>query len=278
MSNIRYSLSGQLPDRITSKLLYITSAMYGRDWKSFLHTHYFSELFYVVKGKGQFKFENASIPVEEGNLIIVNPQIRHAESSSRENPLQYIVLGIEGLNFIFESENGYGIYKDIDVGNNIYTTLRHILKEMKEHNPYCEQICQHMMSIMLLEFIRNTDNKLMLAPPKNISGECSLIKNYIDTHFHEEITLDILARISHLNKYYLSHCFTEAYGISPISYLCAQRIQCGKDHLSDTDLSISQIAQIIGFSSQSYFSQAFKNATGLSPAQYRKRMKNDFSN
>lgn len=277
MSNIRYSLHHNLSDTTTGKLLYITSAVYGTDWKSFLHTHYFSELFYVVDGKGKFHFEDNSMNVERGNLVIVNPQIRHTESSSKQSPLEYIVLGIEGLNFIFDNECGYGIYQDTTIGVNIKTSLNHILHEMKTQNPYYEQVCQNMLSIMLLQFMRSTNNKLMLAPPKYVSNECSIVKRYIDTHFDENISLDTLAEISHLNKYYLAHSFSDTYGISPINYLSAQRIQCGKDHLSDTDLSISQIAQTVGFSSQSYFCQIFKKSTGLSPAEYRKQMKGSFS-
>ena len=74
-----------------------------------------------------------------------------------------------------------------------------------------------------------------------------------------------------MNKYHLSHTFQREYGISPISYLITRRIREGRHMLENTSYSLSQIAQSIGFSSPSYFSQSFRKAAGMSPAEYRKR-------
>ena len=83
----------------------------------------------------------------------------------------------------------------------------------------------------------------------------------------------MLASLSHMNKYYLVHAFTKCIGISPITYLLQKRIQEGKSLLESTSYSISQISAALGFSSQSYFSQAFKKATGKTPVQYRNAFK-----
>ena len=74
-----------------------------------------------------------------------------------------------------------------------------------------------------------------------------------------------------MNKYHLSHTFQREYGISPISYLITRRIREGRHMLENTSYSLSQIAHSIGFSSPSYFSQSFRKAEGMSPAEYRKR-------
>ena len=82
--------------------------------------------------------------------------------------------------------------------------------------------------------------------------------------------LEQLAEEGHMNKFYLSHAFKKEYGLSPINYMIDCRIREGKRLLADTDLSLSQIAGILGFSSPSYFSQSFRKAEGISPAEYRK--------
>ena len=68
----------------------------------------------------------------------------------------------------------------------------------------------------------------------------------------------------------MAHAFKREYGVSPINYLIACRIQEGKRLLAETDLSLSQIATVLGFSSSSYFSQSFRNAENTSPSEYRK--------
>lgn len=97
-----------------------------------------------------------------------------------------------------------------------------------------------------------------------------LVKEYLDDHFTENITLDLLSKESKMNKYYLVHSFTKHFGCSPISYLNEKRIEESKNLLETTNHSIASIASMIGFSSQSYFSQSFKKNTFMTPNEYRR--------
>ena len=72
-----------------------------------------------------------------------------------------------------------------------------------------------------------------------------------------------------MSKYYLSHAFKREYGISPINYMISRRIEESKYLLAETDLSMSQIAQLLGFSSLSYFSQVFRRIQTTTPMEYR---------
>ena len=76
-----------------------------------------------------------------------------------------------------------------------------------------------------------------------------------------------------MNKFYLSHAFKQEYGVSPINYMISRRINESKYLLAETDLSLSQIAQLLGFSSLSYFSQVFRKTQGVSPMEYRQDTK-----
>ena len=97
------------------------------------------------------------------------------------------------------------------------------------------------------------------------------MKEYIDTHYQDSLTLDSLAELSHLNKFYLSHMFSKAYETSPINYLLERRILNSKELLKNSDYSITQIAHMTGFSSSNYFSQSFKKYAGVTPNLYRKK-------
>ena len=87
----------------------------------------------------------------------------------------------------------------------------------------------------------------------------------------ECITLDQLARYAGLNKYYLVHVFNREMGCSPISYLIERRISESKRLLAATRIPVQQISRQLGFSSPSYFSQSFRRATGVSPAEFRRQ-------
>jgi YesN/AraC family two-component response regulator len=106
--------------------------------------------------------------------------------------------------------------------------------------------------------------------PQAISGNTQC---YIDLHFKEPLTLQQLSEEAHINKFYLSHIFKQEYGISPSNYMIFRRIDESKYLLAETDLSMTQIAQLMGFSSLSYFSQVFRNTQGVSPKEYRQSLR-----
>ena len=83
--------------RGAAKLLNITSSRYGGDWHSMPHTHNHTELFFIVSGKGQFLIRDQIFPVSANNLVIINPNVMHTEDSLNAQPLEYIVLGIDGF-------------------------------------------------------------------------------------------------------------------------------------------------------------------------------------
>jgi AraC-like DNA-binding protein len=255
----------------TAKLLNVASYKYGDDWHCVPHTHNHTELFFIVSGKGQFLIQDQAVPVDVNNLVIINPNIPHAETSLSAQPLEYIVLGISGIELATgENSNGQFCVLDHYESLEITSCLRNLLRETELQKPGYEDICQAYMEILIIRLMRSTALTAQ-TEPRVIAGnrQCAAIKRYIDLHFKEPLTLEQLSEEAHMSKYYLSHAFKREYGISPINYLISRRIDESKYLLAETDLSISQIAQLLGFSSLSYFSQVFRKAHGTSPAEFR---------
>ena len=278
MSRSYYTLDKTHPFTIrgSAKLLNAASAVYGGDWHSVPHTHNYLELFYIVGGKGQFLIQDKLYPVNANNLVIINPNITHTEVSINAQPLEYIVLGIEGIE-LSPNERSDGQFHILDhfESAEISGCLRNILREMEQKNTGHEDVCQAYMEILIIRLMRNT--ALTVSTDAQVASgnrQCAAVKRYIDLHFKEPLTLEQLAKESHINKYYLSHAFKQEYGISPINYMINRRIEESKYLLAETDLSLSQVAQLLGFSSLSYFSQVFRRTQSLTPMEYRKNTKN----
>lgn len=273
MSRSYYTLDKTHPFTIrgTAKLLNAASAVYGGDWHSVPHTHNYMELFYILGGKGQFLIQDQLYPVNANNLVIINPNITHTEVSVNAQPLEYIVLGIEGIELSAneKSDGQFHILGHFESAE-ISGCLRNILREMEQKNTGHEDVCQAYMEILIIRLMRNTALTVS-TDAQAVSGnrQCAAVKRYIDLHFKEPLTLEQLAQESHINKYYLSHSFKREYGISPINYMINKRIEESKYLLAETDLSLSQVAQLLGFSSQSYFSQVFHRSQEISPMEYR---------
>lgn len=281
MSNNHYSLDKNRSRTIrgTTRLLGVSSSRYDGDWHSLPHTHGYTELFFILSGKGQFLVQGQRYPVGPNDLVIINPKVLHTEESINAQPLEYIVLGIEGIELAMRrrSEAPFCIldhFESVEISG----CLRNILREMEQKNPGYEDICQAYMEILIIRLMRSTELDLPTQPSAaSGSRQCSAIRRYIDQHFKEALTLEQLALEAHMNKYYLSHAFKEEYGISPINYMISRRTEESKFLLAETDLSMSQIAQLLGFSSPSYFSQTFRRSQGISPMEYRQRTRTGIS-
>jgi len=93
---------------------------------------------------------------------------------------------------------------------------------------------------------------------------------YIHRQYVNPLTRDDLARYVGMNDDYLTYCFRQELGVTPIDYLNRYRVLQAQRLLLNTDKSITEIAFEVGFSSNSYFSRIFRRQVGQSPDEYRR--------
>ena len=129
-------------------------------------------------------------------------------------------------------------------------------------------ICSNLSQAFLLQLRRRLSKQSMSLKRTKSNSICTRIKQYIDEHYAENISLDKLAEMAHMSKFHLVHAFKEEVGLSPISYLQSRRIAASRRLLELGGHSVSQISGMTGFSSASYFSQRFKKAMGVTPQEY----------
>ena len=276
MSNEFINLDSGSNTREDFQLRYISISKYEGDWQSLPHTHQFSELFYVLSGEGAFYIEDDKIPVKADDLMIINPHVEHTEKTLPNDPMEYIVFGVEGLAFSFidpdqDNTKGYSFYSYGSDKNQFINFAQLMMREFQEKKPGFEKVCHGLLQVLLVYISRKQNLSVISDSSFQLSKECALAKRYIDANYAKNITLDSLAEITHINKFYLAHSFTECIGQSPINYLTDRRLEACKELLVSSSLSVAQVATSVGFSSQSYFSQIFRKKTGMTPRQYRNR-------
>ena len=101
--------------------------------------------------------------------------------------------------------------------------------------------------------------------------ELTNLKEYLDEHYTEKISLDELSARFFINKYYLTKIFKETYGTTINNYIIAKRITRSKQLLRFTDKTLEEIAIEVGMNGGNYFSRMFKKIEGISPREYRKQ-------
>lgn len=255
------------------RLLYFSTAKYEHDWHCTLHTHHCIEIFYILKGTGSFRVEDLSFPIEQDHVIIINSGVAHTEVSSTQEPLEYIVLGINGSDFLLDNQQDrrYCVLRDPSATRRLLPYLQQISAEIALKKAYYEDVVQHILQILAIQLLRSQSVASFTPEAGKISPKCAQIKRYIDSHYKEDITIDVLTNVAFLSRSYLIHIFTKEYGEPPISYLMKRRIEESRYLLAKTDYSILDIGLMVGFSSGSYFSQSFRRLEGISPKEYRRR-------
>lgn len=115
-------------------------------------------------------------------------------------------------------------------------------------------------------FERNTKGEAEKGEERPISA----ITRYLQTHLAEEISLNTLADEFHLNPQYISQLFKNEIGVNFLTYLTNIRMERAKKLLLSTGLSITEIAEQVGYGDYRVFTKVFKKAESVTPSKYRK--------
>ncbi|MDO7906675.1 response regulator [Paenibacillus sp. JX-17] len=97
------------------------------------------------------------------------------------------------------------------------------------------------------------------------------IARYLDQHYAEEISLQDMAGRFYLSREYISRKFKQEFGMNLTDYLGRVRIRQAKLLLLNPQLRVTQIAEMVGYQDEKYFSKVFKKMEGRSPAEFRKQ-------
>ncbi|RKP54448.1 response regulator [Cohnella endophytica] len=113
-------------------------------------------------------------------------------------------------------------------------------------------------------------------PDRSAKDLIDNVRRYLDERYMESIGSDKLQQVFGYNKTYISNVFSEVVGVPPGKYLAKLRIDKAIALINDrSELSLRQVAEQVGYEDSLYFSKVFKNATGLSPKEYKERRERD---
>lgn len=258
---------------LNANILYTGTVRDDPNWFNIPHSHDFCEILYVVSGTGEAVISNTAYSIHEGDLVIINPNTIHEEKSDPSHELNLIFLAINKFqllnlppNFLI-SQDACPVINSKKYKFKIESYFSDLLHETSSRIDFYKEMCQGLVSSLIVLILRismtTSDNGY------NLSEECHKVKEYIDNNYTSPLTLDSISESVYVSKHHLSHIFKSETGISPIKYLITKRISEACRLLVETDLSVSDIANVVGYDDPVYFSQIFKRTKGVSPLAYR---------
>lgn len=245
------------------------------EWSSEPHLHDFAELIFVTAGRGRSTIFNQSYQLAPGDLIVLNPNTPHNESSDPDCPLEFFFTGISDFQIgglpdgRLLDENCCQVQKTGEYKEQFDTFFTELIRETVHRKTHylqiSEAICSCILTLTLRILNKNSGSAEVLSP------HSIRIKEYIDQNFTADLCLSQLSSAVYISQTYLSHVFKADMGVSPMQYLINKRIALAKQLLSTTKTSVSQIAIECGYDDPVYFSQVFKRMVGDSPKKYRSK-------
>lgn len=104
---------------------------------------------------------------------------------------------------------------------------------------------------------------------KGFSPQITKALSFIQTHYHEPLTLDEIAAISGFSRYYFIKQFQHQLNMTPVQYLTKIRLQKAAELLRSTSLTVTDIADQVGYANANYFNKVFRKAIGVSAGTFR---------
>ncbi len=243
-----------------------------------MHAHEdFVEIILICSGSSEYLIHDKKCFIRPGDLLVYNAGVVHDEISGPDIEIGSYCVAIGGLhmpglkpNMLIPADEGYVFPTRRSFGD-LRILFEMMFRNLASGEPRAEAFCSSLMHALLVKVLAVTegadaaDEKPVEEPP--ILGR--RIKEYIDRHYMEPITLQSMGEALHISPYYLSHVFKQMSGYSPVQYLLRRRIGEAQTLLITTDLPITRIAEMVGYDTQSYFNLQFTKNVGMPPNKFR---------
>ncbi len=241
-----------------------------------VHWHEEIELLYFTEGEGAVSCNLREYSVKAGDIVFFNGKDLHTGCLFGDDTVYYCIhidtdffhnlIGDEYIvfnNIISDRECADLLDKIVDEAANCGIESLIALKKMM-YEFFEMAVRSHKCSILCKEdYVKSF---------KRLDTFNSTIE-YIDRHFDEELNVTSLANQFYISPSYFSHLFKARANKSVIEYINEVRIHHAKSYLEKEDISIRDIAGLVGFSDINYFSRKFKAVTGMTPTEYKKQIK-----
>jgi AraC-like DNA-binding protein len=226
----------------------------------------------VVQGRVAYRINGESIAAEKGDLLYIpTGTVRSAENDGTVPHRKYSALFHntypQGIVPLFDSNR----FTKKRISNIDYVAKRFeaLHREWQEEKPMYPFIASGILQELAGIASRETESG-GISPTKWLLAE--KMQRHIREHYREPLNVSEIAKLVQRSPNYAISLFKEVTGQTPVKYMQQLRIAEARNLLLGTDLTITEIADYLGFYDTSYFYKTFKKVTGLSPSVFAARL------
>lgn len=224
---------------------------------------------FILEGTGIFEIDKRVHKLSRNDVFLVPPHKIHKYKSDKENPWKYAWISFSVDNFEDEFKQ---IHNDEHLRKvkNVSMIEKHVSRIKRNENfEKSEYKCTRedaLVKLFLTEMLSEDHN--IVLPQKIINAD--KIKDYIENNYFSELLVDEIADRFNYNRSYMCRLFKSVHGKSPKEFIIDYKIQIACKLLLESDLSVDNVSNSVGYKDPFNFSKMFKKRIGLPPQEYKK--------
>lgn len=215
-----------------------------------IHSHHYSQLILPLEGDMVLKTSKHELTLDENHLFFLPSQCNHEYYSKSKNSFLVLDIPSSAGKFITVTGEDMQSYQLMD---DKWNAIRFILLEEQKNGTKGSLIhlTNYIYELLKLE-----------SASKSIE--------YIHNNLDKKLLIKDLAKLENFNQSYYIKWFQEKTGSTPNEYIRDLRIKKASEYLTETDMSILDISNLVGYEKQSSLTRLFNSKYGIAPAKYRK--------
>ncbi len=249
-----------------------------------MHWHEDIQFIYVLEGEIEIKTLTKLVSVDAGSGVFINKNVVHLVRKNSACHYNSFIFPDYFLKFYFGSP-AKDFVESIIGKEQIpiccfsrktenHRTILNALKRLSEIEKNKTNFYVYEVLVSLTTLWLEVRENIQFPSEKQdtvVYTRMQKFLQYIEQHFGEDVSLEVLAASANVSKSECLRCFKSTMQSTPYKYLIEYRLSKAAELLKNTDESISNIAECVGFHQISHFGKCFKEKTGLAPRDYRNR-------
>lgn len=245
-------------------------------WTTPRHSNTCYELHIILEGTCSLAFDEQTHAMAPGQAVLIAPNVFHAPSTVSESFCRFSLSfsadrALAGALSSVDREQ----YRFFEPGSQVVSLCRDILRELDGDSFLNRELTSAQFSQLMILCLRTVHEKTEPAPAAETSltqeDEIERIDNFFALYPPEKQTRQELAEYLHCSQRQLIRKMQALYGVSFRQKLIASRMDLARYLLRSTDKSVNEVSSAVGYADNAAFFRAFRQNTGMTPAQYRKK-------
>lgn len=246
------------------------------------HRQLCHEISYVISGKGTFFSGDEGKELQAGDIQLVSKNSLHKILPDGQSNLRFCNIGfdlaedcpeeLQSVRELFENCKGLCLRDRGELRMAMMMLIGEFYAGEQESRLMIEcYLKQILVLVGRLAAAAQTPAAMPVRTEDRYSLSVYAVVRYVDNNFYSFPTIRDISRDLGYSESHISHCFREKMGITLREYICRKKIEASLDFLASGRYSVTQIAQMLNYSSLQAFSKAFRRITGYAPAEYGKQ-------